>query len=126
MKEADMSSTGNDPATLVKAFDAACNAGDIERVMAFFAENAVLKSAQDPKIYTGKQQIREWFAPQMNHIHIVSKNHQVTGDTVTWEGTLSGDLVKQMGSDAFEQIAEAIVQDGKIVSFTLIITSRRP
>jgi ketosteroid isomerase-like protein len=113
------------PKVVVKAMDAACNAGDLERVMAFFADDAVLKASQDPKIYAGKQQIREWFAPQMNHLHVLSKDHQVTGDSVTWMGTLTGDIVKQMGSESIDSIAEAVVQGGKIASFTLIFTARR-
>jgi ketosteroid isomerase-like protein len=111
------------PQVVVKAMDAASNSGDIERVMAFFADNAVLKASQDPKIYAGKQQIREWFAPQMNHLHVVSKDHQVTGDSVTWVGTLTGDIVKQMGSESVVMIAEATVQNGKITTFTLISTT---
>jgi ketosteroid isomerase-like protein len=111
------------PLVVVKAMDAACNAGDLERVMACFSDQAFIKASQDPKIYAGKQQIREWFEPQINHLRVVSKNHQVIGDSVTWESTLTGDIVKQMGSESVSTIAEATVQNGKITSFTIITTA---
>jgi ketosteroid isomerase-like protein len=116
----------HDPVAVVKAFDAACNAGDIERVMAFFADDAVLKDPVEHKVYTGKQQIREWFQPQMRHFHVESRNHQVSGDTVTWEATLTGDIVRQMGHDAIEQTAKAVVRGGKITSFALTIVGHKP
>jgi ketosteroid isomerase-like protein len=126
MKEMEMSDTMRDLVALINNLDSACNAGDIEGVMAFIADNAVLKSTQDPKIYSGKQQIREWFEPQMNHIRVDSRNHKVKGDTVTWEATLTGDIIKQMGADSIDQIQDAIIRDGKIASFTLILISRTP
>lgn len=114
------------PLVVVKAFDSAFNAGDIDRVMAFFADQTILKSPHEPKIYAGRQQIREWIETQLGHIQVVSKHHQVNGDSVTWQGTLTGDVVKQMGSSSIDEIAEAVVKDGKIVSFTLIVLEQRP
>ena len=110
-----------DPVAVVKAFDAACNAGDIEGVMAFFTDDAVLKDPVEPKIHRRKQQIREWFVPQMGHFQVAASDHRVTGNTVTWRGTLTGDIVRQMGSEAIEEAAEAVVQGGKITSFALTI-----
>ena len=116
----------HDPVAVVKALDAACNAGDIDRVMTLFAADASLKDPVEPKVYTGKQQIREWFEPQLGHIHVTSTNHRVTGNTVTWLGTLTGDIVKQMGSEVIEETAEAVVHDGKITSFALTVVGRKP
>jgi hypothetical protein len=93
--------------------------------MAFFADGAVVKDRLG-EVHTGKQQIREWYQPQMRHFHVASRNHRVTGNTVTWEATLTGDMVRQMGSDAIEDTAEAIVQGGKITSFVPSIAARKP
>ncbi len=46
----------------------------------------------------GKQQIREWFEPQMPNLHVASSNLKTSGDTVTWDATVSGDMFRQMGS----------------------------
>ena len=42
-----------------------------------------------------------------------------SGDTVTWDATVSGDLFRRMGIDSFDVSAEAIVKRGKITSFTV-------
>ena len=115
----------HDPVAVVKAFDAASNAGDLERLMALFTDDAVVRDRLG-EVHTGKQQIREWYQPQMGHFHVASRNHRVTGNTVTWEATLTGDMVRQMGSDAIEDTAEAIVQGGKITSFVPSIAARKP
>lgn len=116
----------HDPIAIVKALDAACNAGDIKAVMAFFADDAVIEDPEETKLYTGKQQIREWFEPQMGHIHVISTNHRVAGNTVNWEATLTGDMVEETGRHALEETAEAVVQGGKITSFAPTIVKRRP
>ena len=117
-------SKAHDPVAVVKALDAACNAGDIESVMALFADDAELKDPIEPKMHRGRQQIREWFAPQMGHFQVATRDHRVTGNTVTWRGTLTGDIVRQMGSEDLEEAAEAVVQGGKITSFALTIVGR--
>ena len=115
----------HDPVAVVKALDAACNRGDIEGVMALFADDAILKDPVEPKIHTGKQQIREWFVPQMGHFQVETRDHRVTGNTVTWRGTLTGDIVRQMGSEVLDEAAEAVVQGGKITSFALTIVESK-
>jgi len=117
-------SEAHDPIAVVNALDAACNLGDIESVMALFADDAILKDPAEPKVHTGKQQIREWFVPQMGHFQVATRDHRVTGNTVTWRGTLTGDIVRQMGSEVLEEAAEAVVQGGKITSFALTIVGR--
>jgi ketosteroid isomerase-like protein len=116
----------HDPVAVVKAFDAACNAGDIERAMAFFAGDAVVRVPVEPGVHTGKQQIRAWLQPQMRHFRVAPRNQRVTGNTVTWEITVTGDLVRQAGSTAIKETAKAIVRGGKITSFALTIVGRKP
>jgi predicted SnoaL-like aldol condensation-catalyzing enzyme len=111
-----------DPISVVKAMDAAVNAGDLAGVMAVFAENAVL-TGPDGKLYTGKAAIQEWFQPQLNHIQVDSRNHQQAGESVTWQGTLTGERVRNMGFQVIEDNAAATVQNGLITSFSLTITS---
>ena len=115
-----------DPVAVVKAFDAACNTGDIEHAMAFFADDAVVKVPVEPRVHTGVQQIRAWLQPQLGGFQVAPRNHRVAGDTVTWEITVTGELVRQVGSSAIEETAEAIVRDGKITFFELTIVGLKP
>jgi ketosteroid isomerase-like protein len=122
-----MSTGATDPMTVVQAFNEASNSGDVERVLALFSDDAVIRTVPpppppSPEVSTGKQQVREWFEPQMPNLHVESRNMRASGDTVTWDATVSGDLFRQMGIDSFDVMAEAVVKGGKITSFTVTQT----
>jgi uncharacterized protein (TIGR02246 family) len=109
---------------VTQAFNDASNANDVERVLDLFADDAVIQQVPPapppgPSTWTGKQQIREWFEPQLQNLNVASRNMQLNGDTVTWNATLSGDMFRQMGVDTFDVTAETVVRGGKIVSFTV-------
>ena len=120
-----------DPVSVLKDYDAAWNAHDVEGVMAFFTDDAVVRMEPPPPdefggVYTGKEQIRSGFVePLMVGFHVESIDHQVAGeqegvgDRVIWTAMVSGDIFKQMGAEPpVESTAEAIVQGDKIKFFT--------
>jgi ketosteroid isomerase-like protein len=120
-----------DPVSVIKDFDAAWNAHDLEGVMAFFTDDAVVRmEAPSPdesgEVYTGKEQIRAGFVePLVAGFHVESRDHQVTGhqegvgDRVIWTAMVSGDAFGQTGADLpLKSPAEAFVQGDKIRCFT--------
>jgi ketosteroid isomerase-like protein len=120
-----------DPVSVIKDFDAAWNAHDLEGVMAFFTDDAVVRmepSSPDELggVYTGKEQIRADFVePLMAGFHVESRNHQVTGhqegvgDRVIWTAMVSGDAFEQTGADLpLKSPAEAFIHGDKIRCFT--------
>ncbi len=122
-----------DPVSVVKDFDAAWNAHDIEGVLAFFTDDAVVRMEPSPPdefggVYTGKEQIRAgWVEPLISGFHVDSSDHRVAGhqegvgERVIWTAMVSGDFVRQMGAEPpLKSSAEAIVQGDKIRSFTAI------
>jgi ketosteroid isomerase-like protein len=122
-----------DPVSVVKDFDAASNARDVEGMMAFFTDDAVAKLEPSPPdefggVYTGKEQIRAGFVePLMAGFHVDS-NHdyrvaedQEGGQRVTWSAMLSADLFRQMGAEPpVEATGEAVLEGDKFKSFTAI------
>src|ERR1700694_3727368 len=78
-----------DPLSVIKALHAAQAAGQIDTVMALFADNAVLKVIPPPAgssggVYTGKDMIRAWFQSGFaQHQQAGSKNYQASSDTGT-------------------------------------------
>jgi ketosteroid isomerase-like protein len=116
-------STARDPVSLIHAFDAAWNRREIEAIMAFFADDAVLTQVPSPPdggTYNGKEQIRGWVEPQLPGFRVDSRDYRASGDTVTWTSMLTGDLFRQMGfSDPIEARGEAVVREGKITSLTV-------
>ena len=123
--------TMTDPVSVVKDLDAAWNAHDIEGVLSFFTDDAVVRMEPPPSdelggVYTGKEQIRAgWVEPLMPRFHVESRDHRVAGhqeevgDRVIWIAEVSGDYLRQMGAETpVESPAEAIVQGDKIKFFT--------
>ncbi len=120
-----------DPVSVIKDYDAAWNAHDVEGVMAFFADDAVFRMEPAPPdefggVYTGKEQIRASVVePLMPGFHVESSDHQVAGhqegvgDRVIWKSKVSGDFFRQMGAKLpLAATAEAILEGEKIKSFT--------
>jgi len=122
----------SDPLSVVKDYDAAWNAHDVEGVLAFFTDDAVVRMEPAPPddefggVYTGKEQIRAGFVePLMEGFHVESRDHQLAGhqegvgERVIWMAMVSGDIFEQMGAEPpVESAAEAIVQGEKIKSFS--------
>jgi ketosteroid isomerase-like protein len=122
-----------DPVSVVKDFDAASNARDVEGMMAFFTDDAVAKLEPCPPdefggVYTGKEQIRAGFVePLMAGFHVDSNDDyrvaedQEGGQRVTWSAMLSADLFRQMGAEPpVEATGEAVLEGDKFKSFTAI------
>jgi ketosteroid isomerase-like protein len=120
-----------DPVSVIRDYDAAWNAHDVEGVMAFFADDAVVRMEPSPPdefggVYRGKEQIRAGFVePMMPGFHVDSRDHQVVGDQegvgerVIWTAMVSGDIFLQMGAEPpVESSAEAVVEGDKIKAFT--------
>ena len=113
-----------DPVSVIKDYEAAWNAHDVEGVMAFFIDDAVLKMVPPPPdefggVYTGKEQIRAGFVePAMPGFHVESSDHQVAGDRVTFKAKLWGDLYRQMGAELpVEATGEVVFEGDKIKSW---------
>ena len=120
-----------DPVAVIKDYDAAWNAHDVEGVMAFFTDDAVIRLEPAPPdafggVYTGKEQIRAYVEPLMADFHVESSDHQVTGyqeggQRVTWTALVSGDFFKQMGAETpVKSTAVAVVEGDKLKSHTAI------
>ena len=113
-----------DPVSVMKDFDAAWNAHDVEGVMAFFTDDAVVRPEPPPPdefggVYSGKEQIRAGFVePAMAGFHVESSDHQVAGDRVTFKAKLWGDLYRQMGAELpVEATGEVVFEGDKIKSW---------
>jgi ketosteroid isomerase-like protein len=123
-----------DSLSVVKDYDAAWNAHDVEGVLAFFTDDAVVRMEPSPPddefggVYSGKEQIRAGFVePLMAGFHVDSNDDyrvaedQEGGQRVTWSAMLSADLFRQMGAEPpVEATGEAVLEGDKFKSFTAI------
>ncbi|MDC3402458.1 nuclear transport factor 2 family protein [bacterium] len=110
------SSRAADPVEVVEGYVAAYNAQDIDAVMAFFAEDAVIVDGTER--IEGAEAIRaeelgafEFHAPGGEAYSI--SNVVVTDNAVTWDRLFEGIAHTCVGTGD-----EAVVEDGKIVMWT--------
>lgn len=111
-------SVGSDPAEVIEEYRLAYNSGDIETVMALFAEESVITGHPLASHQSGLDEIREI---QVQDIALAStedayaiSNVQVSGDVVTWDHVWT----RRDGSEACVEGHGAVIEGGKIVSWT--------
>lgn len=112
---------------ITKAYIDAWNARDLEAIMAFFTEDAVLRVGPPPappgsEFGVGKQQIRSAVRPQLSGFHVDAQNYRVSGNTVTFMAQVSADIFRHMGVDLIEGAVEAIFEGDKIRSWTITLS----
>jgi hypothetical protein len=112
------SAQGTDPGSVVRAFDEALNAGNVEATLALFAPDAVVRTQN--QTYTGTAQLRSLFMELVaQNINFDSGDHRVSGDTETHTATVSRDDWRRLGLAWLDATASVVVQGGKIRSFTV-------
>ena len=107
-------------------FDANWKRNDLEAVMERFAGDAVVRSIPPlpgaPDEFVGKAQIRGFVQMLMVNFHVESKNFKQNGNRVTWFATVTSDSIRGMGVDSMDADCEAVIENGKIKSFTPAFT----
>jgi len=99
-----------DPIAVIQAFHDALNSGDLDEAMSYVTDHA--KFITD-NVYIGKAEVRGFFQGEVDrNIHYELSGLKLERDIVTWNVQAISDL------GGFETPAEALVQGGKIVSFT--------
>jgi ketosteroid isomerase-like protein len=117
------SDEANDPAAVFNAFNTAVNAHDVEAAVAFFADDAVVQfpNQPPPNTYRGSAEIRAWLqADADQNISVQTEQVQVEGDRVSCLGKVDIDALRPLGITLVGP-AEAVVQGGKITSFTFTL-----
>jgi hypothetical protein len=107
------------------ALDEAVNAWRLEAALALFGDDAVASfpGQPEPNRFAGKEQIRSWLQSDISEgIHVEASERQAQGERVTWTGRISLAAWRERGIPPIEGQAEAIVRDGRIVSFTYAVS----
>ena len=111
-----------DPESVMRATAAAVNAGDLDRVMSYFADDAMV--VNDGTTFTGKDQVRVFIKGALDdHIQTSYVGPlRVEGEKVTWLERDSADSLRQLGIATADSTGEAMVQGGKIKSIIFTTT----
>lgn len=107
-----------DPASVIKDLDSAVNAGDVDKALALFADDATLEPNQSyDLVYTEKIEIKAWIQMQISQgLQLESSDFVITGDTVAYT------LKVTQGQYTFRVKCAVVVEEGKIKSFSASAT----
>jgi hypothetical protein len=112
-----------DPASVIEGLYAAMNAHNVDAALGFFAGDAVRTELPPPPGSTGRFTGLEENRGQLNrsmaaNIHGELSNLLVDGDNVAWTAKVSVDRWRQLNLGALDFDGAAVVQGGKIKSWT--------
>ena len=119
----------DDPAAVVEAYAAAVNAGDLEGILALYANDAVHIALPTPDgsagVCLGKEQFRLFYEQSVanrDRLAVVEDTLTVTGDRVTFVARLASDPWRKLGLESLEANVEAIVVDGRFTTHVVMLT----
>ena len=120
---------GDDPAAVIAAYVAAVNAGDLEGILALYADDAVHIALPTPDgsagVCLGKDQFRMWYEQSVadgDRVEVEDGTLAVDGNRVTFVARLTSDPWRALGIETLEANTEAVVVDGRITSHVVMLT----
>jgi hypothetical protein len=121
-----LTACGSASQAVINSWAEAMNAGDMDKVLSYLAEDAVvtiIPAMEGDGVYNGHAEIRGWYEPLFAGKGVSTLSGcVVNGETVTCLNTYIDEGLKSMGVDFIEGDFVAVVRDGKIQSYTLTIT----
>lgn len=116
------------PAAVVEDYVAAVNAGDLEAILALYADDAVhvaLPAAEGSGVCVGKAQFGLWYAQSVadrDRVEVVDGTLAVAGDRVTFLARLTSEPWRALGIEQLEANAEAVIEGGRITTHVVMLT----
>jgi ketosteroid isomerase-like protein len=117
----------SDPMSIIDAWVADLNAGDIDAALSYLADDAVVTIVPPAPgtsgVYAGKGEIRGWYEGIVGEHGVTTLSDcQVDGETVTCVNIYTGDSFTSMGIDSVVAEWVAVVRDGKLQSYSWTMT----
>ena len=120
---------GADPAAIIEAYLAAVNAGDLEGILALYADDAFHIALPSPDgsagVCVGKDQVRMWYEQSVangDRVEVAAGTLAVAGNQATFGVLLSSEPWRQLGVEALEADSEVVVIDGRIMTHVVLLT----
>ncbi len=117
-----------DSATIVKDLVTAVKEHDLQELMGFFDDGALLRI--EPSLpgsvienYRGKERIQNWWQQFFgDHGTIDASNLRTSGNQVSFDATVSSDRFAAIGVDPVQANAQATVNGNMVESLTITYT----
>ncbi len=106
-----------DPASVMKRYAEALNAGDLDTALALWAGDGVLINTRGRR-YVGHESLRPFIRRNISRkIKQEPEAIQTIGDKVTWINRESNESYRKLNVAPVQQNSEIVVRGGKIVSW---------
>ena len=119
----------DDQAAVVAAYVAAVNAGDLEGILALYADDAVhvaLPTADGSAgVCVGKEQFRRSYEQAVangERLEVAGGTLAGAGDRATFVARLASGPWRELGIEALEANVEAVVEGGRIATHVVMLT----
>jgi hypothetical protein len=128
-KDRDVSMSKVSPSVPVVGEVIPLNAGNVEKALAYWADDANVKLLGIPSgirdSYSGREQVRGWFKKLIaQHFQIRVKIIKVRGDTVTARTEIWSDMTRQLGVAPLVATEVYVVREGAITSLISTISPK--
>ncbi len=121
--------SSDDPAAVIKAYIAAANAGDLEAILALYADDAFHIALPSPDgsagVCVGKEQFTMWYEQSLangDRIALADDTLAVDGNQATFLTQISSEPWRKLGVETLEAKTDLVVIDGRIVTHLVTLT----
>jgi len=111
--------SSGDAVSVVKAYMDTANTGDLDKTLAFYAEDAVVYNPLG--VFVGKDEISRWLTDDVKTTRVTPADIQMKGSLVVVTGTVSLDRFQKAGIGEVAFSADYMVNDGKIRFFAPMV-----
>ena len=121
--------SSDDPATVIAAYLAAVNAGDLEAILDLYADDAVHIFLPTPDgsagVCHGKAQFRMWYEQSLangDRVALEDGTLAVDGNQATFVTQITSEPWSKLGLESLEAQADLVVIDGRIMTHVVSLT----
>jgi len=121
--------SSDDPATVIAAYLAAVNAGDLEAILDLYADDAVHIFLPTPDgsagVCHGKAQFTMWYEQSLangDRVDLADGSLAVDGNQATFVTQITSEPWSKLGLERLEAQADLVVIDGRIMTHVVSLT----
>lgn len=121
--------SSDDPAKVIEAYIAAVNAGDLEAILALYADDAVHIFLPTPDgsagVCLGKTNFRMWYEQSLangDRVELEDGTLAVDGNQATFISQITSDPWRELGLETLEAKTDLVVIDDRIMTHVVTLT----
>ncbi len=117
-----------DPIALARGLDEAWNSHDVERVVGYFTDDAVLTFVPPPppparQVSRGREEIRDFVRALIPGFHVESRDYRVADSRVAWTAAIACDRFREARVDRAWGTVEGVIAGGRFSLLTVTLTA---